>query len=191
MTKHNIEINELTGKLLVAMPQMQDPRFDHAVIYICGHDDAGAMGLVLNKLIDAITFENLLNQLNINIPQRLNDVDIHYGGPVEIGRGFVLHTDDYMSESSLIISEHIVLTSTTEILQEIAADSGPERYILALGYAGWGPGQLEDEIQRNAWLQVDVDINLIFSQQTETIWEDAVGKLGIDPDMLSFDIGNA
>lgn len=181
----------LTGKLLVATPQIQDLRYSHAVIYICGHDKNGAMGLVVNRLIDSLTFKDLLEQLEVKIPSSFKDAHIHFGGPIELGRGFVLHTTDYKHESSINVNDNIALTATIEILKDVAAGVGPRLCLMALGYAGWSPGQLEAELQDNSWLLVDSDERLIFAKQINNCWMQAMKKLGIDPAMLSMDAGHA
>ena len=139
----------LTGHLLVAMPQMEDPRFARTVIFLCAHTSEGAMGLVVNKLMDSVAFPDLLDQLSIDTRGEEQEILVHFGGPVESGRGFVLHSADYVHDPTLVINEEVALTSTIDILKAIAEGDGPKRSLLALGYAGWGPGQLDDEIQRN------------------------------------------
>ena len=138
----------LTGQLLVAMPQMRDPRFMRSVIYMCAHSIEGAMGLVVNKLVDNVSFPDLLDQLNIQTGPLENEIFVHFGGPVETGRGFVLHSSDYVQDATLVIDENVGLTATVDILKSIAEGNGPDRSLLALGYAGWGAGQLDEEIPR-------------------------------------------
>jgi len=181
----------LSGTLLIAMPTMSDPRFERSVIYLCAHSDEGAMGLVLNRLLDSITLPDLLGQLGIDNSQVKGDMRIHFGGPVETGRGFVLHSSDYVQDSSLRVTEDVALTATVDILRDIAAGGGPRQRLLALGYAGWGPGQLDREIQLNGWLTVGADEGLIFGDDLDQRWEQALGKLGIDVSMLSGAAGNA
>jgi putative transcriptional regulator len=181
----------LTGQLLVAMPQMQDPRFMRTVIFMCAHTVDGAMGLVVNKLVDNVTFPDLLEQLNIQTGPVDNEIHVHFGGPVETGRGFVLHSSDYVQDATLVIDETVALTATVDILKEIAEGSGPESSLLALGYAGWGAGQLDEEIQANGWLSVAPDPNLIFGTNLEGKWEKAMVKMGIDFSQLSGDAGHA
>ncbi len=191
MGKKETKSKYLTGTLLIAMPQMKDARFHHAVIYVCGHDEKGAMGLVVNRLAESITFKNLLEQLKIEVPNLKQSFRIHYGGPIEMGRGFVLHTEDYMHESSVKMGEDVVLTATVKILQDIALGKGPSKFMLALGYAGWSPGQLEQEIQDNGWLQVPADEELLFGENINTRWEQSLTKLGVDIAMLSPEAGHA
>lgn len=181
----------LVGQMLIAMPQMQDPRFERTVIYLCAHTEDGAMGLVINKLLDEVTFPDLLEQLDIDTGIDEDAIQIHFGGPVEAGRGFVLHSADYMQDSTLVVSDQFGMTATIDILKSIAEGDGPRRSLLALGYAGWGPGQLEGEIQQNGWLCVSADEALIFDPGVNDRWQQAMTKLGIDINMLSGDAGHA
>jgi putative transcriptional regulator len=182
---------DLTGKLLIAMPFLSDPRFSHTVIYICGHDAQGAMGLIINKGLPTVTFEELLAQMEVDISVVENQIPIHYGGPVEIGRGFVLHSTDYLSESTVMIENGFAMTATFDILRAMATNEGPQQSLLALGYVGWGSGQLEHEIQENGWLTIDATAELIFGSDLENKWRQALATLGIDPAGLSFEIGHA
>ncbi len=191
MKKKEQPFKYLTGTLLVAMPKMQDPRFEHAVIYICGHDKKGAMGLIINRIAESVTFHNILDQLDIKVPQLTYNFEVHAGGPIEMGRGFVLHTADYMHKSSIKVRNKLALTATIKILRDIATGSGPKKFILALGYAGWSSGQLEQEIQSNGWLQVEADEALLFDQDPSTCWKQALAKLGVDAAMLSSETGHA
>ena len=184
-------IGYLTGQLLVAMPQMRDPRFARSVIYMCAHNADGAMGLVVNRRVGSITFDDLLQQLGIGPNRRNDDLRIHFGGPVEQGRGFVLHSADYQQSGTLRVDDRVALTATLDILKEMAAGGGPRRSLLALGYAGWGPGQLDAEIQANGWLQVPADEDLVFDDDIENKWERAIDKIGVDFSMLSGDAGHA
>ena len=181
----------LTGQLLIAMPTMSDRRFQRTVIYMCAHNEEGAMGLVVNRLIGSITFPDLLQQLSIEHKDVSDEIRVHFGGPVESGRGFVLHSTDYEREGTLHVDQEIGLTATVDILRDMAAGSGPRRSLLALGYAGWGPGQLDDEIQANGWLNVEADELLIFDRDLDGKWEQAISKLGFDMTMLSGDAGHA
>ncbi len=181
----------LTGQLLIAMPSMRDARFARSVIYVCAHHPDGAMGLVINRLVGAITFTDLLAQLGIEPPRLNEEIRVHFGGPVESGRGFVLHSGEYNQDSTLQVNDAIALTATTDILRDIAAGAGPRRRLLALGYAGWGPGQLDSEIQANGWLHVAPDEELVFDSDLDNKWERAIGKLGVDVSMLSGEAGHA
>ncbi len=181
----------LTGQLLIAMPGMRDYRFARTVIYLCAHNRDGAMGLVVNRLVGAITFPDLLNQLGIETGTITEEIRVHFGGPVESGRGFVLHTGEYSQEGTLRVDNHIGLTATIDILRDMAVGSGPRRRLLALGYAGWGPGQLDSEIQANGWLHVAADEKLVFDSDLDSKWERAIAKLGVDLSMLSGDAGHA
>lgn len=181
----------LTGQLLIAMPTMADPRFSHAVIYICSHGPNGAMGLVLNRLFGETNFRSLLDQLNIKSSIATPELPVHFGGPVETGRGFVLHSSDYLREGTTRIDDSVSLSATVEILQAIADGGGPDRAVMALGYTGWGAGQLDEEIKANGWLTAPADDAIIFDRDIETKWERALGKIGISPLMLSGEAGHA
>ena len=181
----------LTGQLIIAMPTMMDPRFARTVIYLCAHNKDAAMGLVVNRLIGSLTFPDLLEQLGIEGNQADEDIRVHFGGPVESGRGFVLHSGDYQQEGTLQVDPKVSLTATVDILRDMADGKGPRRSLLALGYAGWGEGQLDAEIQANAWLHVDPDENLVFDSDLDGKWERALSKLGIELSMLSGDAGHA
>jgi putative transcriptional regulator len=189
----------LDGQMLIAMPAMNDERFARAVIYVCAHSSEGAMGIVVNQPAGNIKFPDLLVQLEvipaaerIQLPTQAEDVKVLKGGPVETGRGFVLHSADFFIENSTLpIDEGICLTATLDILKAIARGNGPESAILALGYAGWAPGQLENEIQQNGWLHCAADPELIFGTDTDGKYNKALRKIGIDPGMLSSDSGHA
>ncbi|MBF0325840.1 MAG: YqgE/AlgH family protein [Alphaproteobacteria bacterium] len=181
----------LAGQLLIAMPQMQDPRFARSVVYLCAHSAEGAMGLVVNRLLDGITFPELLEQLGIEATGRCDQIRVHLGGPVEGGRGFVLHSTDYMHESSMIVEGGVALSATVDVLRAIALGGGPRNSLLALGYAGWGAGQLDAEIRENVWLNAPADDRLLFGKDLDAKWESAIHKLGIDFAALSVDAGHA
>ncbi len=181
----------LTGQLLIAMPSMRDARFARTVIFMCAHNQNGAMGLVINRLVGAITFPDLLDQLGIQKTEDAEEIRVHFGGPVESGRGFVLHSSDYNQDSTLEVDSKIALTATIDILRDIATGSGPRQRLMALGYAGWGPGQLDLEIQDNGWLHVEADDELIFGGDLGNKWERAIGKLGVSVSMLSDEAGHA
>ena len=181
----------LTGQLIIAMPGMLDPRFTRTVIYLCAHNAEGAMGLVVNRLVGSITFPDLLEQLDIDNSGVKEEIWVHFGGPVESGRGFVLHSSDYRQEGTLEVNDSISMTATIDILRDMAAGGGPRHSLLALGYAGWGPGQLDSEIQANGWLHVEPDEDLVFDADLDGKWERAIAKLGFDPAMLSGDAGHA
>jgi putative transcriptional regulator len=189
----------LDGQMLIAMPAMRDERFARSLIYICAHSSEGAMGIVVNQPADNIKFPDLLVQLDvipakdmIQLPQAAGTVKVLKGGPVETGRGFVLHSNDFFIEhSTLPIDNGICLTATLDILKAIAHGEGPQSAVLALGYAGWAPGQLESEITENGWLNCDADKDLIFGGDTGTKYEAAMRKLGIDLGKLSSEAGHA
>jgi putative transcriptional regulator len=188
----------LDGQLLIAMPIMTDKRFARSVIYICAHSAEGAMGLIINQRASHISFSELMKQLSIvpdgsdDIEIELADMDVHVGGPVETGRGFVLHSADYYAaDSTLPIDEGVSLTATIDILKAIAGGKGPDRAILALGYAGWRPGQLESEIAANGWLHCSADADLLFDRDLDQKYERALSKIGIDPSHLVSEAGHA
>lgn len=187
----SFEAGYMTGQLLIAMPQMEDERFARSLIYVCAHTAEGAMGLVLNRAVDNVTFPDLLRQLNIAPAPTSPQDPILFGGPVETGRGFVLHSADYVRDATLLVDHDVGLTATLDILKDIAAGQGPRRSLLMLGYAGWGPGQLDAEIQANGWLNASADETLIFGHDLETKWDKALAKLGIDLSTLSGTAGHA
>lgn len=189
----------LDGQLLIAMPAMADERFARSVIYLCAHSDDGAMGIILNKRADHIDFSELLDQLDIfdgdedaAVITVAQDMAIHVGGPVETGRGFVLHSTDYYSDNSTLnIDEHVSLTATVDILRAIARGDGPSRAILALGYAGWSAGQLESEIHANGWLNCRADAELVFNPDLDEKYERALSSMGVNSAHLVADAGHA
>ncbi len=184
----------LAGKLLIAMPGIGDPRFERAVILICAHDEAHAMGVAVNRPVDGLMLSDLLERLEIAAaPEGAKGLDeaILIGGPVERERGFVLHTADYHSEHSLPVADGIALTSTRDVLETLAHGQGPRRSVMALGYAGWGAGQLEQEIRDNVWLTCPADEALLFDDDHDHKWSQALAKLGIDPGLLSAVAGRA
>jgi len=183
---------DLCGKFLIAMPSMGDERFAHSVVYLCAHSEDGAMGLVVNKPAPNIAFKELLEQLEITGAPGTRDLRVHIGGPVEHSRGFVLHGHDYTSDGgTLKVDDHVALTATLDVLEDIAKGEGPASTLLALGYAGWGPGQLESELAENAWLVSDAAPEIIFSGDHDTKWLAALQGLGIDPLTLSATGGRA
>ena len=181
----------LEDQFLLAMPSMSDSRFERTVIYMCSHSSDGAMGLVVNKPMDWISFAELLDQLSIAVDGEVPDLPIHAGGPVETGRGFVLHTADFLQDSTLEIGRSRALTATVDILKAIAGGTGPRHSLLALGYASWAPGQLESEIQQNAWLTLPADDDLLFRTSLDAKYTEALGRLGIDLSVLSGEAGHA
>ncbi|HMB48016.1 MAG TPA: YqgE/AlgH family protein [Afifellaceae bacterium] len=190
----------LNGQLLIAMPGMADTRFARALVYMCAHSaDEGAMGIVVNQPEPDLNMRDLLVQLNIvpdahsaQLANKVDEIRVHRGGPVESGRGFVLHSADFMlNDASLRVGKNIGLTSTLEILRAIASGSGPQEAIFALGYAGWAPGQLETEIVSNGWLHAPADEAILFDANIDTKYDRALAKLGIAPAMLSADAGHA
>jgi putative transcriptional regulator len=199
ITETETEAGYLDGQLLIAMPGMADDRFARAVIYVCAHSAEGAMGIVLNRPAADLSFPDLLVQLDIvpameriRLPQRVGQMQVLMGGPVETSRGFVLHTPDFhIDQSTLPIDDSVCLTATIDILRAIARGDGPRNAVLALGYAGWTAGQLEGEIQANGWLTCPADAELIFNSSADVRYELAMRKIGIEPAMLSREAGHA
>lgn len=186
------EVSGLSGKLLIAMPGMGDPRFEKTVIFMCAHSEDGALGLVINRRAEEVSQKDLFSQLNIDLSPQASHCDIHYGGPVETGRGFVLHSSDYHAdEATLEVDDDVSMTATVDILKAIASGTGPRHAMIALGYAGWSGGQLEGELQRNGWLTCAADPELIFSRNDDEKWAAALRKLGVDPSLLSAEGGTA
>jgi putative transcriptional regulator len=186
----------LKGKLLIAMPSIQGDDFNHSVVFLCEHSAEGAMGLVLNKPAPQMIFSDLVEKLDLGRDAAPIDIEILQmpvllGGPVKQFQGFVLHSSDYKSDETLKVAPGYALTATVDVLKAIAAGKGPKRKILALGYAGWSAGQLEDEILRNGWLTSDADADLVFSGDIEKKHEAALKKLGVSPGMLSSEAGHA
>jgi putative transcriptional regulator len=181
----------LTGQFLIAMPGMHDLSFEKSVIYICAHSVDGAMGIIVNRAINTVTFSDMLEQLEIEEPFSDLSVKVHFGGPVESERGFVLHTNDYLEDTTLEIDQNLSLTATQDILKALAIGSGPYQSLLVLGYAGWGPGQLDEEIKSNGWLSVSADKDLVFDHDLDGKWSRAMEIIGIDPYMLSKSVGHA
>jgi putative transcriptional regulator len=183
---------DLTGKLLIAMPAMSDPRFVRAVVFICAHSPDGAMGLIINKPVPDLRLRSLLDQIGVAAAGTVADVAVHYGGPVEHARGFVLHSGEYRSRiTTLPVAEDYAMTATIDVLEDMGAARGPRQAIVALGYAGWGPGQLESEIAQNGWLTVDAAPDLVFDVPDGAKWDAALRRLGVDALVLSSAAGRA
>lgn len=188
----------LDGQFLIAMPNMGDTRFERTVVYLCAHSEDGAMGFVINRTLKSPTVPDFFQQLSIiseeesrQLPDVWRKASLHSGGPVEPGRGFVLHTADFMTETTLPVSADICLTATLEILRAISTGRGPENALLALGYAGWASGQLEQEIAANGWLTAPADKSIVFDSDNERKYDRALEQLGVDPTLLSGDAGHA
>jgi len=191
-TKPTQDRLDLTGKLLIAMPAMGDPRFARAVVFLCAHSEDGAMGLIVNKPASDLRLRGLLDQVSIDISPVMADRPVHFGGPVEHARGFVLHSGEYESRiTTLQVSEPFGMTATVDVLEDLASGQGPNSAIVALGYAGWGPGQLESEIAQNGWLTGDATPDLVFGTPDSAKWEAALRGLGIDALALSSSAGRA
>ena len=180
----------LTGQFLISMPSLEDDRFEKTVIYMCAHSKDGAMGIIINKKIDYDLYPDLLEQLGVDNSIESKKFYIRYGGPVESGRGFVLHSDEVVQKETLNIAEGIALTSTSEFFEDLSKGKGPKNSILALGYAGWGPGQIELELASNSWMTLEADNSFIFDESITNKWKDAYSLLGIDPSKLSHNAGN-
>ncbi len=185
------EPTTLTGQVLIAMPNMGDPRFSQSVIYMCAHTEEGAMGIVVNRPLASPSFEDLLRQLNVDPVPPARKILLCSGGPVDNARGFVLHTADWTDDASLRVDDALALTASLDILKAIATGGGPRQGLLALGYAGWGPGQLDTEFMQNAWLSAPVDMDVLFDAEHDTKWRRALATLHIDPLLLSGTAGRA
>ncbi|OIQ30162.1 MAG: hypothetical protein BM562_10015 [Alphaproteobacteria bacterium MedPE-SWcel] len=183
---------ELTGKLLIAMPGIGDPRFENSVVFLCSHGAEGAMGLVINKPASGVFLKTLFDQLDIESQPGPSRSQVYFGGPVETQRGFVLHSDEYISTvNSLPVRPGFSMTATLDVLEEIADGRGPQQYLVMLGYAGWGPGQLEAEIAQNGWLTAEGEPAMIFDTHVDGKWEAALNSIGVAPLNLSMDAGHA
>jgi putative transcriptional regulator len=199
MKSDDLDRTSLAGQLLIAMPQMADERFAHSVIYLCAHSAEGAMGIIVNQRAPSLSFPELLRQLDIipddesiRLPAPADRMQVHRGGPVETGRGFVLHSHDFViANSTMPVQDGICLTATLDILRAIAEGRGPTQAMLALGYAGWGAGQLEAEIQENGWITGPADEAIVFDAALDSKWDRALAKIGIAPGMLSSEAGHA
>ena len=182
----------LGGQLLIAMPGISDTRFERALILVCAHDSQHAMGVAVNQPVEGLTVPDLLQKLQVHSTIQVPPDLVRLGGPVERGRGFVLHTDDFRPEFSLGVEGGLMLSATREVLEAMASHNRhPRRALLALGYAGWGAGQLESEIRQNVWLTVAADEALVFDDDFETKWTRAISKLGVDPNFLGSEAGRA
>lgn len=185
--------DSLEGRLLIAMPNIGDHRFERTVIYLFAHRSSGAMGLIVNRSADDVSFRDLLKQLKLDVDEdEAQLTTVRLGGPVEVERGFVLHSPDYFKDEATVrVDDDISMTATVDVLQAMARGDGPTRALFALGYANWGPGQLEDEIAGNGWLHCEADLEIVFDGDDASKWTRALGKLGIDPLLLSPTAGSA
>lgn len=191
MIRSSSDPRYFSGQFLAAMPSMGDPRFEKSVIYMCAHSEEGAMGLIVNQPLEELRFPDILDQMGIQSTPACDQITVHCGGPVESARGFVLHSSDYQMDGTMVVDEAVALSSTTEVLKAIAFGTGPKKCLMALGYASWGAGQLDEEIMKNAWLNVPADSDLLWSFDDESKWDLALNKLGISPAMLVGDAGHA
>lgn len=185
-----METTRLTNHLLIAMPNLRDPNFEHTVTFICEHNDNGAMGIVINRPVD-IDIREVFEQMKIPVEAEVGKVPIFLGGPVEEQRGFVLHTGGRKWDSSLRVDQQLSVTTSRDILEAMARGTGPERALIALGYAGWGGGQLEQEMLENAWLSAPAEQSILFELAPTKRWEAAARLLGIDLNTLSTETGHA
>lgn len=182
----------MAGKLLVAMPFVHSSHMSQIVIYLCGHDSQGAIGLILNRVFPTLTFNELLKQLAIPVSDDCRQLVLHYGGSVEVTRGFVLHSPEIQVESTVVVAPNFALTSTMDILRQLADGEGPQQVLASLGYTAWPPGQLESEICQNLWIVIeDPDPELVFRPHVDHSWHQSLAYLGVNPHMLSLDVGHA
>lgn len=191
MSKTLSQSGYLVGKCLVAMPAMADTNFARTVVYVCAHTAEGAMGLVVNRTIDQLSFDDILEQMDIEPGPGTRAIRVHFGGPVEAARGFVLHTADYRDEGTLPVDSNISLTATADVLKDIANGLGPRQRLMVLGYAGWGSGQLDDELKQNSWLICQPDEDILFGDDNDAKWNKAMDRMGIDMSRLSDTAGHA
>jgi putative transcriptional regulator len=192
MKPENDNSGTLAGHLLIATPVVRDSCFARSVIYLCAHNESGAMGIIINYPVENVHLQDILEQLEIEHQSlKSRKFPIHFGGPVEANRGFVLHSTDYKTEGSLIAKDGIAVTSNIAVLQDLAAGKGPSQGMLVLGYAGWAPGQLESEIEAGSWITVSANKKIVFDTHNETKWNTAISSLGIDMGHFSTDVGHA
>ncbi len=183
---------DLTGQLLIAMPGMGDPRFEHSVVFMCAHSEEGAMGLIINKPAEDVVLRDVLDQLEIAPENTVGEMPVYFGGPVEMARGFVLHSPDYTSRlQTLEVAGEFAMSATIDILEDIAKGEGPRDAMIMLGYSGWGPGQLEGEIGQNGWLTCKAEPDLVFGCNAANKWVTALERIGVDPIGLSSTAGHA
>lgn len=187
--------NYLSGQILLAMPSIGDARFNKAAIFVCAHDEKGAMGIVINNVMPGLEFGSLLKDLeiqsNITLPTRLNHLPVLCGGPVETARGFLIHSQDFKQPDTIEVNKDIFVTGTIDALVALTEEDAPQSMIFALGYAGWGAGQLEQEIMKNAWLTLPATAGLVFNEKTGNIWDQGLSTLGVDASKLAHLPGNA
>ena len=180
-----------TGQFLLAMPHIKDPHLERAIVYVCGHDASGAMGLMINKPFSNLTLKDLLDSLNLPRPHATQDIPIHFGGPQDRGRGFIIHSEDVVHPTTVSLGNTLALTATVDALQSIAAGSGPAQSLLVMGYVGWEEGQLDKELHSAKWLQMQADQDILFHIPIEQKWEAAIETFGIGPECLSEEYGQA
>ncbi len=183
--------HSLSGHILLATPKMQDDVFATTCIFVCNHDHMGAAGIILNRPLESLTFSQLMDQLEVEIPADLNQDCLHFGGPVDINRGFVLHSEDYKNTSTIPVGGGLSLSSNIEFFKNLSIGKRPKKFLVALGYSGWGPGQLEEEIRENGWVHVPATAELIFEKNSSLKWKLAIDQLGFDIDFLDQRTGTA
>ncbi|MDC9700931.1 MAG: YqgE/AlgH family protein [Alphaproteobacteria bacterium] len=196
---HLLKDFHLDGQMLIAMPTMEDPQFERSVIYLCAHSEVGAMGIIINRTVKNISLPELLKKLklfpsksNITLPKEMECKAVHIGGPIEQERGFVIHSPDYHAENETVsINDQIHLTATLDILKKIIEGTGPEQFLLALGYTGWAPGQLENEIHGNNWLNCPVNSQILFTSDLSKRYDMALASIGVNPLHLVSEIGHS
>ena len=181
----------LDGHLLIATPAISDPRFMKSVIFLCSHDSNHAMGLVVNKIHEELNLEMLCESISFKTPRLTNNSIILNGGPMEVSRGFVLHSNDHILPDSKVISNDFAITCSTDLIKEIALGKGPVKYIITLGYASWNSGQLESELKQNSWLTMPADPEIVFYSEIEKKWSKALGVLGVSPNQITDQFGYA
>jgi len=190
-TDTTAQLHTYKNKLLISMPCFDGDLFKRSLVYVCEHSEDGAMGIVINRELPDVKFSDLLQHMHLPKSKLVKDPIIYFGGPVDSSRGFVLHSDDFSSEDTIKLNNNLAMTGTVEIVKAIAKGAGPNKSIFALGYSGWGPEQLEEEIYNNLWLTVDADEKLLFGTSASNKWYRALEKLGIDPLSLSIFSGKA
>lgn len=190
-TQDLLKVGSLEGHLLIATPVVQDTCFARSVIYMCAHNESGAMGIIINYPVENLDIKEIFDQLDIHSQKHANTLPVHFGGPVEANRGFVVHSAEFASSESLIQRNGIAVTASINVLEEIARGNGPSQGMLVLGYAGWSPGQLEQEIEGGSWMIVPASKQLVFDTDNETKWNVAISTLGIDMGHYSSDVGHA
>ncbi len=191
ITLPDLSKGSLAGHLLIATHEVQDGIFAKSVVYLCAHNESGAMGVIVNTPVEQLHLKDILEHLDIDLPIERDQFKVHFGGPVEANRGFVVHSCEYQTQESLIAKDGIAVTASLKVLQDLAQGKGPAKGMLVLGYAGWSPGQLEGEIESGAWIVLPADKNLVFDTDNQTKWDAAISSLGFDLGHFSSQVGHA